>query len=313
LVPRGYWLRYVLIHPLLLLLIIYPFGGFEALTSKLPYVVAVLLVLAVQQPLLALLGCRLAGLPFKPTSSTGEPVFVVGAALLALLGSHRGYEAVDAVVLVLAVFVAFSTASIVGALRCAPRVRQLLSEGGVCREHCCSYVVLEAVERLGRRVERVVVPAAPNWRIFWLSVAFFYLFLISASLLLTMDAARGELLTMLALHASTAALFHCSSRSRLEESGVSAVLHRRVVPHRAALRRRLGLRGSPPRPQRPCRVADPKELRTPRHCSPTSIPPSAERSGNDRRHACRQEAKGEAPTMPIPVRRTDNLSRRRSR
>jgi len=207
LVPRDYWLRYVLIYPLLVLLIIYPFGGFEALTSKLPYVVAVILVLAVQQPLLALLGCRLAGLPFKPSSSTGEPAFVVGAALLALLGSRRGYEAVDAIILISAVFVAFSAASIVGALRCAPRVRQLLSEGGVCRESCCGYIMWEAVERLGRRVERVVVPAAPNWKIFWLSAALFYLFLISTSLLPTMDAARGELLTMFVLQVSAAALF----------------------------------------------------------------------------------------------------------
>jgi len=207
LVPRGYWLQYVLIYPLLVLLIIHPSGGFEALASNLPYVVAVLLVLAVQQPLLALLGCRLVGLPFKPTSSTGEPAFVVGAALLALLGGHRGYDVADAIVFVSAVFVALSAASIVGALRCAPNVRRLLSEGGVCRESCCGYVVLEAVGRLGRRVERVVVPAAPNWRIFWLSAAFFYLFLISASLLPTMDAARGEGLTMLALQASAAALF----------------------------------------------------------------------------------------------------------
>jgi len=206
LVSRSYWLWYVLIRPLLVLLIVYVLD-FEVLASKLPYVVAVLLVLAVQQPLLALLGCRLAGLPFKPTSSTGEPAFVVGVTLLALLGSRRAYEVADAIILVSAVFVAFSAASIVGALRCAPRVRQLLSEGGVYRESCCGYVVLEAVERLGRRVERIVVPAVPNWKIFWLSAAFFYLFLISASLLPTMDAARGELLTMLALQASTAALF----------------------------------------------------------------------------------------------------------
>jgi len=209
------WLRYFLVRllfPLKISLIyFYLYGKPDIVVFNLPYIAAVLLVLVAQKLLLALLGCRLVGSPFAVNLWIYTLMIMAPTALLlpVMFGKYRCCNEVHLFFFIY--LVVLGAIMITGALRCAPRIRQLLSRGGMCielEEFCCGYIMWEAV---GRSVHRVEYAASrhretPSWRVFWASAAAFYVGLIPFPLGFTVATDPGELPTLFVILASSIAV-----------------------------------------------------------------------------------------------------------
>jgi len=205
------WLRYFLIRllfPLKIPLIrLYLSGNPGIVLSNLPYIAAVFAALVAQMLLLALLGCRLVGSPFAVNLFIHMMMlFPLVFVLPDLIGRYRCCNEVHLFFFIF--LVVLSVIMFAGALRCAPRIQQLLSRCGLRREFCCDYIMWEAVGKPVHRVEYVAPRprAAPSWRVFRASAVAFYVGLIPFPLAFTTATDPGELPTLFVVLASSIAV-----------------------------------------------------------------------------------------------------------